>query len=152
MIYKEEIRDLFTVDDSYWLAHCVSADFRLGRGIAIEFDKRFDLRKKLREKYPNYLDYYIHDRVTDAECLVVDRVFNLVTKPLYYHKPSYTTMRDALIEMRELCLSPFFDVRKIAIPKIGCGLDRLDWGRVSEIIRCVFDETDIEILICIKVD
>lgn len=42
MIYKEEKRDLFSVPDNYYLAYCTSADFALGKGIAVEFDKRFD--------------------------------------------------------------------------------------------------------------
>lgn len=47
MTYKEEKRDLFTVDDSYYLAHCISADFKLGAGIAVEFDRHFDLLIKI---------------------------------------------------------------------------------------------------------
>ena len=40
MIYKEEIRDLFTVAEEYYLAHCISADFGMGKGIVLEFNKR----------------------------------------------------------------------------------------------------------------
>ena len=42
MIYKEEVRDLFSVPNDYYLAHCISADFGMGKGIVIEFNKRFD--------------------------------------------------------------------------------------------------------------
>jgi len=35
MILKEERKDLFTVDESYYLAHCIAADFRMGAGIAV---------------------------------------------------------------------------------------------------------------------
>lgn len=52
MTYREEIRDLFTDSDEYYLAHCISADFALGAGIAVEFDKRFDMRRKLLSGYP----------------------------------------------------------------------------------------------------
>lgn len=47
MIIKEVKKDLFTVSDDYALAHCISADFALGAGIAKEFDRRFDARKKI---------------------------------------------------------------------------------------------------------
>ena len=40
------------------------------------------------------------------------------------------------------------DCKKIAMPVIGCGLDRLEWSKVSEIIKEVFECTDIEILVC----
>ena len=44
MIYKEEVKDLFTVPEDYYLAHCISADFGMGKGIVVEFNKRFDGR------------------------------------------------------------------------------------------------------------
>ena len=46
MTIKEIKKDLFTMPNDYALAHCISADFALGAGIAKEFDKRFDARKK----------------------------------------------------------------------------------------------------------
>ena len=51
MIFKEEKRDLFTMPEDYALAHCISADFALGAGIAKEFDKRFNCRRKLINVY-----------------------------------------------------------------------------------------------------
>ena len=55
MIYKEENRDLFEVPSDYYLAHCISADYALGAGIAVEFVKRFDMRTRLCEKKPNFV-------------------------------------------------------------------------------------------------
>ena len=37
---------------------------------------------------------------------------------------------------------------KIAMPKIGSGLDRLNWQDVEQIIKDVFADTDVEILVC----
>jgi len=48
--------------------------------------------------------------------------------------------------MKEQCEN--FDIEKIAMPLIGCGLDRLDWEQVKDVIEDVFGETDIEILVC----
>ena len=36
------------------------------------------------------------------------------------------------------------------MPLIGCGLDKLKWGKVRKIIIDTFNDTDIEILVCIK--
>ena len=41
MEFREEKRDLFSVPDDYYLAHCISADFAMGKGIAVEFNRRF---------------------------------------------------------------------------------------------------------------
>lgn len=145
MIYKEEVRDLFSVPDEYYLAHCISADFALGAGIAVEFDKRFDMRRKLLSRYPQYLQYITLYRI-QGECILIDRVFNLVTKERYFQKPTYKSVKQALIMMKQLCVAK--NINKIAMPLIGCGLDRLQWGKVSEIIKEVFSNTDIEILVC----
>ena len=40
------------------------------------------------------------------------------------------------------------NIHKIAMPIIGCGLDRLEWDKVSRTIKDVFQEEDIEILVC----
>lgn len=50
--------------------------------------------------------------------------------------------------MKALCQSE--NIHKIAMPIIGCGLDRLEWDKVSRIIKDVFQEEDIEILVCRK--
>lgn len=58
MIYREEIRDLFSVPDDYCLAHCISADFGMGKGIVVEFNKRFDMKHILQTKYPDYVNQF----------------------------------------------------------------------------------------------
>ena len=40
------------------------------------------------------------------------------------------------------------NINKIAMPIIGCGLDRLEWNKVSQIIQDLFCDIDIEILVC----
>ena len=40
---KEIYGDLFDYKDEYYLVHCISADFALGAGIAVQFDKIYDL-------------------------------------------------------------------------------------------------------------
>ena len=42
------------------------------------------------------------------------------------------------------------NIKQIAMPMIGCGLDRLNWIRVSYIIQKIFSETDIEIVVCMN--
>jgi O-acetyl-ADP-ribose deacetylase (regulator of RNase III) len=72
----------------------------------------------------------------------------LITKEKYWNKPTYETLRQSLESMKQEML--FFDgmVTKLAIPKIGCGLDRLQWDKVKEIIKDVFNDMEVEILVC----
>lgn len=145
MIYKEEHKDLFSVPEDYYLAHCISADFCMGAGIAVQFNKRFDMRNKLVKNYPTYIDKFRIDGV-HGDCILQDKVFNLITKERYWDKPTYTTLTEALTQMCTLCI--MFGIKKIAMLLIGCGLDKLDWSTVSILIKSVFKDTDIEILVC----
>jgi len=137
MILKEEQRDLFSVPHGYYFAHCISGDFALGAGIAVKFNELYNMRKKLK----NTVDY-IHDNCA----ILIDNVFNLVTKRKYYHKPKYASLRESLEDMIETIET--LEIEKIAMPMIGCGLDKLDWDIVKEIIEDVFEDIDIEILVC----
>lgn len=148
MIYKEEVRDLFAVPEEYYLAHCISADFGMGRGIVVEFNRRFDMKRKLQSKYPNYVNDWHHNNWC-GDCILEDRVLNLITKERYFHKPTYDSITSALLICRLECVEN--NIQKIAMPIIGCGLDRLQWDRVSEIIKAVFRDTEIEILVCRQV-
>lgn len=123
--------DLFAADSEYCLAHCISADLALGAGIAKQFTARLDMKNRLKTEYG---DISTGDRV--GRVFTVDRVFNLVTKSRYFHKPTYETLKMCLEEMRDIMEQQ--DIKRLAMPKIGCGLDRLEWGRVESIIGEVF--------------
>lgn len=145
MFYSEEIRDLFSVPEDYYLAHCISADFGMGKGIVVEFNKRFNMKRTLQAKYPDFINQWSHNKWT-YHCLLEGRVFNLVTKERYFHKPTYDTLYGALLTMRHIAEQ--HGVSKIAMPVIGCGLDKLQWENVSYLIKKVFESSDISILIC----
>lgn len=137
MILKEEQRDLFSVPHGYYFAHCISGDFALGAGIAVQFNELYNMRKKLRDTYGSTTDNY---------AILVDNVFNLVTKKRAFHKPTYNSLREALEDMADQIET--LGIEKVAIPQIGCGLDRLNWDIVKEMIEEVFDSIEVEILVC----
>ena len=68
-----------------------------------------------------------------------------MTKARYFLKPTYETLRSSLEAMKQDCEE--HDVKKLAMPRIGCGLDRLDWNKVREMIKQTFKETNIELTI-----
>ena len=140
-----EHRDLFTVPYGYILCHCITADFALGAGIAKKFAElgvRDALLQHYNEPYP-----YSWGGIGD--CLFTEATkwqgeYNLVTKEKCWHKPTERTLRQALTVMLKLCDTD----EKIAMPKIGCGLDKMKWETVEQLIREVFEDSDIEILVC----
>ena len=141
MIFKEEVRDLFTVPQGYMLAHCISADFILGKGIARQFCEHYNMRERLMNGYGT-------DFSEVGISLQIDNVHNLVTKRYVKDKPTYADLKKALEDMK--AGMELDGQEKVAMPRIGCGLDGLDWGIVKAIIKDVFEDTDIEILICVR--
>lgn len=138
MKYEEIKQDLFEVSDEYYLAHCISSDAKMGAGIAVQFKKRFDLKNTTRIGNTEGLPV--------GTAFMEGRVINLITKKRYFHKPTYQSLESSLKDMRTLVNN--HNIKKVAIPKIGSGLDRLSWAKNREIIKEVFKDMDVEIKVC----
>lgn len=69
----------------------------------------------------------------------------MITKPKYYHKPTYDCFERALNSLKQSCLK--FKVNELAMPRIGCGLDQLNWDLVKRLIDDIFHDTNIKITI-----
>lgn len=140
----EQHRDLFSVDFKTWTpAHCISLDCKMGAGIAVPMKKKFSLGN-LQEKIDS-----LPIPVLIGTAVYHNGVYNLITKKKYYGKPTYDTLTKSLVSM--LLHMEQHGIYKIVMPKIGCGLDRLQWPRVREIIQEVFINFDeAEILVCYK--
>lgn len=140
--YKEQQIDLFKVSGDYVYAHCISSDFAMGAGIALEFTKR-GVKAKLQSLYQPFWKGKGYNRLVPMKNHVIA---NLVTKEKYSDKPTYQTLKDSLISLKEDM--DYHKYTKLAMPKIGCGLDGLEWSKVKEIIYEVFSDTNYEILVC----
>ena len=146
MKFMERKMDLFDIDPlgdlNTHYVQCISADFGMGKGIAVEFNKRFDMKNKVIEKYGqgNY--------DTVGKCIYVDDipVLNLVTKVRYWNKPSYSTIETALFNLRKT--AELNNIHQLAMPRIGCGLDGLEWDKVKNIISDIFNDSNIDIIVC----
>ncbi|KAJ8943214.1 hypothetical protein NQ318_016727 [Aromia moschata] len=121
-VTREEPRDLFQAPADFCLAHCVAADLRMSRGIALTFKKAFGRLEELRRQRPEVGRV---PQITVAEQEKERSVFYLVTKHLSHHKPTYQTVWDTLVELRDVLLSQ--NISSLAIPEIASGLDGLDW-------------------------
>lgn len=137
MIYTEEYRDLFTMPDTYHLAHCIASDLGMGAGIAVPMQKTFGLRGKIHNT-----GLPLHHPTT----ILTGRVFNLITKAKSSGKPTLNSLHMSIIKMRDIAVLE--GIKQIAMPKIGCGLDHLSWPQVREILKTEFANTDIELYVC----
>ncbi|KAL4126032.1 hypothetical protein QTP88_010264 [Uroleucon formosanum] len=104
--------------DEFHLLHCVSANLKLNRGIALEFRRRFGLLHNLK------LQYLKKTEVAYFQ-LGSRYIINPVTKNTFLQKPTLEEMYISLRNLRLFCQE--FEIENLAMPKIGCGLDQLDW-------------------------
>lgn len=142
MIFKEINGDLFKSNSNYTLMHCISHDCAMGAGIAKTFDALMpDMKKQLKRtiRENNLTGYYamLYKGKRD--------VINLVTKERYWHKPTYSSLKASLINAKQIILRN--NIKYIAMPVIGCGLDRLQWSKVSKMVKEIFADTDVEIVV-----
>jgi O-acetyl-ADP-ribose deacetylase (regulator of RNase III) len=123
--------DLFSCPETHSLAHCISADVVMGKGIALLFKQRFGGVDVLRAQ-----------RKQTGEVAVLQPspggrfVYYLVTKPRWMNKPTYEDLSSSLMAMRAHCTKN--NVKHVAMPRIGCGLDGLDWTKVKSLISNIF--------------
>ena len=144
MIYSEKKQNLMEVPQGWFLAHCISADFALGAGVAKQIDEAFHMRKMLNTDENDWYSW----EITGPACVPCGNVLNLVTKDKHWHKPTLNTLREALDDMKDIIRE--CGITKVAMPRIGCGLDRLDWADVKPMIESVFsDMDDLEIMVCV---
>lgn len=130
--------DLFACPKTDSLAHCISEDCRMGAGIAVLFKKKFGGVQDL-----------LSQQKKSGEVAVLKRderfIYYLITKKRVSHKPTYETLKKSLEAMKSHCLQN--GVTDLSMPRIGCGLDGLQWEKVSEMIEEVFIATDIKITV-----
>lgn len=146
MKYAEIKKDIFSIKKPCYYVQCISADFAMGAGIALGFNEYFNMKNKLTAAYPNGYTPMYDDKRMVGDCILMDNVLNLITKEKYWYKPTYQSMEEALIKMREIVLKN--NIKNIAMPLIGTGLDKLKWNNVSYLIRKIFNNDDVNIAIC----
>ena len=135
MVYK----DIFTMPSDYALAHCVAEDLKMSRGIATAFRKKFGRIEDLELQEPS-VGKALHLKTYGRD------VFYLVTKKFPTTKSTYLSLRRCLENLRARLLQ--LGIKKLAIPKLGCGYDGLKWKVVERMLEQLFMGTSIRIVVC----
>ncbi len=141
----EHVRgDLFAAGKEFSLCHCVSRDFAMGKGIATVFKSKFgSVEELLSQRVPvggvGVLE-------SEGRC-----IFYLVTKEKYWHKPTVSSLKQSLLSLREEMRKR--GCKRLAMPRIGSGLDGLDWERdVLPLLSDLFTNDDnLSNLECVRV-
>ncbi len=120
-VFEEVVGDLLSKPAAFALAHCVSCDFKMNRGIVVEF-KHFGSRRELRK--PGLGVGSVATQFSEG-CTI----FYLITKAKSSDKPTLQSFTDAVDALAVECVKLKID--KLAIPHLGYGLDELERIEVS---------------------
>ncbi|XP_039439698.1 ADP-ribose glycohydrolase OARD1-like isoform X1 [Culex pipiens pallens] len=125
--------DLFAAPKDHSLAHCVASDLKMGAGIAVRFKQLFKGVDELRAQSVGVGGVAV---LKDGGRFV----YYLITKEGSYDKPTYGDLTRSLEAMRKHMLEN--GAKKLAIPRIGCGIDGLEWPKVKGILNTTFGTGD----------
>ena len=72
-------------------------------------------------------------------------ICKLVIEERFYDKPNPSTLSKTLEAMK--IHASMNGVSTIAIPKVGCGLDQMNWQEVVELLRDVIAYAEVQIVV-----
>lgn len=135
---KEIEGNLFNTDTDIVLAHCVSADFNMSRGIALTIRRKFGHVAQLRQQ---------KKEVTEIASLEIENrtILYIITKEFYWQKPSYQNLFNSFVNLKKFCEERH--ITKLACPRLGCGLDGLQWEIVRSMLCYLFKDSNTSITV-----
>ena len=138
MLYFK-LGNVFHAPRSFSLAHCISQDTSVGlfKGISVQFLRMYPQLHSLRSETVT---------LGSAEPVKVDKIFiyNLISKPTYWSKPKLKIFEETLMSMFNHACSN--GVTDIAAPRLGSGLDKLDFDHnVYPLILKYFGSTRVNL-------
>jgi O-acetyl-ADP-ribose deacetylase (regulator of RNase III) len=131
-----ELRGDLLLASSDAVAHCVSADLKMGAGIALQFRRRYG-----RPPHNAPVGGVIWQEV-DAS---FGFIFHLVTKERFWQKPTLETLWRCLQQLRAYVVE--WELASLSLPLLGCGLDRLQWEEVRQLVWTALRNTGIHVTI-----
>ncbi|KAF0691957.1 Uncharacterized protein FWK35_00038490, partial [Aphis craccivora] len=137
--YLEVTGDIFSLDKTWAIGHCVCKYLTMSQGIALKFKNKFNNIKQLinQNKNTNEIAYLS----TDDQWLLY-----LITKDNNYNdKHKYSNIFKTLENTKQFCIKN--KIKKLAFPKICSGLDNKKWDITSNMIKFIFKNTFIKIKI-----
>lgn len=144
MVTYIESGNIFNIEGVQSYAHGCNCVGAMGKGIALQF----------KEKFPGmYLEY--KRRCKEGRFKLGDVfeynygngfIFNLGTQANWRTKADIEAIEQSLKKM--FLISSKVDVQKIALPKIGAGLGKLEWDDVKAVIdRVAIAHPDIDLFV-----
>lgn len=122
------------------LVHCISQDFKLGKGFAQQIDKNFNSKNYLINKNQNHENLSIQPIYENKY-----KLFHLITKTVFSEKPSLENIKISLIELKNYLIQN--EIFEIHMPKISSGLDKIPFQKIENLLNEIFKKTHVKIVI-----
>ncbi len=139
--------DIFE-SDANALVNTVNTVGIMGKGIALQFRKRFP------KNYKVYLDASKNKELAIGKLLVVEDesllkgnqfIINFPTKTTWKKPSEYEYIEKGLDELVRIL--PNYPIQSIAIPPLGSGNGGLNWNKVKEIINSKLEGLEIKVIV-----
>jgi len=133
--------NIFDSESTTSIAHCISADFNMSRGIALQMRRKFGQVDQLRKEQKS---------VTDVAVIQSEQrtIFYLLTKEHHWQKSTYQAIYSCLQKLKELCMQ--LKITSLACPRIGSEADGLQWEIIRNMFRNTFGNSNIKVCIYTK--
>ena len=119
------------------IGHCISADARKSKGFADFLSHRIPgLRSTCRQA-----KLFMGQVFAFWDSTGKRYIYNLVTKERFCDKLNLSTLSKTLEAMKIHASTN--GVSAIAVPKLGCGLDQMNWQEVVKLLRDIFAYADV---------
>ena len=124
--------DFFESPDS--LVLCVSADMRVATTPMKSFVKTYSYLPPLAESVNRVGGFLVYRDVTKGRYLYI-----LITKHCHGEVAKYDVLKESLLRVKEHASS--HGISKLAMPRIGCVDDELEWVNVAICLEVVFQDS-----------
>lgn len=133
-------QNLFYMTPYYPIAHCISQDLKMSKGIAADI--------KLTYGDATHILKALNPQIGDAIPIQFKNttIYYLITKTYYYHKPTLHNIHKAIHNLKNALNDN--NTHRIAIPKLASGLDKQIWSNIEHIIHSEFSNSNIDVIIC----
>lgn len=115
----------------------------MGKGLALEFKNKYPLNFEIYKKACDNASFNIGNLLI----VPVDNKFivNFPTKKHWRNKSDLEFIKIGLEELKVAIKD--FNIKSIALPKLGCGLGGLDWNKVFDLIKDFHNSIEDNVLV-----
>ena len=142
----EFLKIIYGTEDSIFqqpksVGHCISADARMSKGFADLLSHRIPGLRSTCRKAKLFMGQIFPFWDSTGKRYI----YNLVIKERFYDKPNLSTLSKTLEAMKIHASTN--GVSTIAIPKLGCGVDQMNWQEVVKLLRDIFAYADVQLVV-----